>query len=417
MVVAVLTTMTITAFAVMSSIFYMLGLNGNIPYKMMFANMTGKSSIMAGLSVDDMYRTMNVMRFFNAFRFVESEYVDNVTQEQLLNGAIEGMLHSLGDPHSDYLEPQTYRDLMNHTEGTFGGIGVVMGMQDKEIVVISPIAGTPGDAAGLKTGDKIVKINDEDTAGMSIEQAATKIRGESGTQVVLTIRRAGTEDRAYEITRSVIAVQTAAGQMLEDNIGYIRIAAFSENTAQEVRKVYDELVQQGMRAVILDLRNNPGGLLNSSVDIANLFVPKGVVVSTVKRNGEREVFTSNLERVPYPAVALINGGSASASEIVAGALQDTGAATIVGTKSYGKGSVQIVLPLYGGDAMKLTVAKYYTPNDRSIEGTGIEPDVTVELDGESDTQLKKALEILKDKIAAAASGDLAKVLSNENKSS
>ena len=338
------------------------------------------------------------MRLLTAIQFVQKQFVNDVENEQLINGAISGMMDSLNDPHSVYLDQKMYKELMAHTEGSFGGIGVVMGLKDKEITVVSPIEGTPGAAAGIKTGDKIVKIDGVDAKEISIEQAAAKIRGEVGTKVVLTIRRNGEEDKDYEITRSNIEIKTVGSTMLENNIGYIRIATFSEHTGKDLERAYKELEEKGMKAIVLDLRNNPGGLLTSSVEVGNLFVPKGKIVSIIKRDGSKEEYESQLPEVKYPLAVLINGGSASASEIVAGAVQDTKAGVLVGTKSYGKGSVQVVVPMYSGDALKLTVAKYYTPNERCIDGIGIVPDVEVELQGNTDNQLMKAVDILKQRL-------------------
>lgn len=344
-------------------------------------------------------KATNALRFLHAVRFIETQYVSEVDDERLINGAISGMMGSLGDPHSAYLDPAMYKELMSHTEGSFGGIGVVMGVKDKAIMVISPIEGTPGFAAGIQTGDRIMKIDGEETDGIALDQAAARIRGEAGTKVVLTIRRANEGDRDIEITRSNIEIKTVSSEMLQDDIGYIRVSTFSEHTGKDIEKAYRELEAAGVKGFVLDLRNNPGGLLSASVDVGNLFVPKGPIVSIVKRDGSREEYASKLEDVKYPLAVLVNGGSASASEIVAGAVQDTGAGVIVGTKSYGKGSVQVVMPMYGGDALKLTIAKYYTPGGRCIDGIGIEPDVKAESSGGADNQLAKAIEVVKEKIA------------------
>ena len=234
---------------------------------------------------------------------------------------------------------------------------------------------------------------------MQPEEVAMHIRGEVGTKVVLTIERDG-ETQDYTIERATIKIDTAKGTMLEDGMGYIRIASFSENTGKEFKAAYDSLEEQGMKGLIIDLRENPGGLVTSCVEIANMVVPKGPIVSVVERDGSKEVHESKLEESKYPIVVLIDGNSASASEILAGALQDTGAATLVGTKSYGKGSVQVVVPMLHDDGLKLTIAKYYTPNGRCIDGTGIEPDVEVELPEGATTgvQLEKAKEVLKEKL-------------------
>ena len=345
----------------------------------------------------------DVVRFFGALRFIETQYVQDVDYTKLIDGAISGMVKTLDDPHSIYLNQQMYEMLKAHTEGSFGGIGIVMGFKDNKVTVISVMEGTPGEAAGIKTGDEIVAVDGKPTHEIEPEEVAMHIRGEIGTNVVLTIRRAGEEDQDYTITRATIQVHTVAGQMLPDTegIGYIRIASFSEHTASEFKEAYNNLETEGMKGMILDLRENPGGLVTSCVEIANMVVPKGPVVSVVQKDGTKEEYDSKLEKEKYPIVVLIDGNSASASEILAGALQDTGAATLVGAKSYGKGSVQVVMPLYDDDALKLTIAKYYTPSGRSIDGTGIEPDVPVEqADGASnDTQLLKAIDIMKSKLA------------------
>lgn len=344
-------------------------------------------------------KPFNFMRLVYALRVIDSHYVNEVDTEKLINGAVSGMVSSLEDPHSVYLDKEMYKSLMQHTEGSFGGIGIVLGMKDKELTVIAPIDGTPGAESGIQSGDKIIKIDDKTTVDMTIEEAARSIRGEAGTKVTLVIRRNEAE-QTYEITRSNIQTQTVAGKMLDDKIGYIQIASFSEHTGADLAKMYDELEQQGMQGVILDLRNNPGGVLQASVEVANFFIPKGVVVSTVDRSGHKEVLeATRLDAVKYPAVVLINEGSASASEIVAGAIKDTGSGSLVGTKSYGKGSVQAVLPMYENDALKMTIAKYYTPGGICIDGVGIEPDYNVELNQSgADNQLEKAVDVLKEKL-------------------
>ncbi|WP_110955326.1 S41 family peptidase [Anaerosinus massiliensis] len=363
----------LTMFATLSGVYYVLGLN--------------------------QFKVSNTVRFLHALRFIDSQFVNEVSENKLITGAISGMMASLEDPHSIYLDPQMYKELMSHTEGSFGGVGIVMGVKDKVLTVVAPIEGTPSFTAGIKSGDKIVKINGEDTKELAVDQAANKIRGEIGTEITLTIQREGEEEKDYVLTRSNIEIKTVASKMLDGGVGYIRISTFSEHTGKDVDKAYKELEEQGMKAIVLDLRDNPGGLLNTSVEVANYFIPKGTVVSTIKRDGTREVLSATkLDAVKYPAAVLVNGGSASASEIVSGAIQDTQSGTIVGTKSYGKGSVQIVMPMYGGDALKLTIAKYYTPNDRSIDGIGIEPDVVVEPNGTTDNQLEKAIEIVKGKL-------------------
>ena len=346
------------------------------------------------------YKLAETMRLLGAMRFIETHYVDQVDDVKLIDGAIAGMVKSLEDPHSLYLDQDMYKKLKDHTDGTFGGIGVVMSFNDKKVEIISVMDGTPGQSAGLKEGDEILAVDGKSVQEMPPEEIAMNVRGDAGTQVVLTIRRQGEPDKDYSITRDVIPVKTAAEQMLPEGMGYIRIASFSENTGQEFKDSYARLESQGMKGLIIDLRANPGGLITSCVEIANMVVPKGEIVSVVDRDGNKEEHDSTLEESKYPIVVLIDANSASASEILAGALQDRQAATLVGTKSYGKGSVQLVMPMLEGDAMKLTIAKYYTPSGRSIDGTGIEPDVAVDQDPNSrtDQQLLKAIEVLRGKL-------------------
>lgn len=341
----------------------------------------------------------DIVRFLGVKRFIEARYVTDVDETKLMDGAISGMVQSLGDPHSIYMNADTFEQLKEHTEGEFGGIGVTMGFKDNKVTIISVLDDTPGQKAGLQAGDEITAVDGTPVTEMQPEEVAMHIRGEVGTEVTLSISRDG-QTQDYKITRATIKLDTAKGVMLGDGMGYIRIASFSENTGKEFKAAYESLEQQGMKGLIIDLRENPGGLVTSCVDIANMVVPKGPIVSVVERDGSKEVHESNLEESKYPIVVLIDGNSASASEILAGALQDTGAATLVGTKSYGKGSVQVVVPMLHNDGLKLTIAKYYTPNGRCIDGTGIEPDVEVDMpeNATTDVQLEKAKEVLQQKL-------------------
>lgn len=345
---------------------------------------------------------LSTVQFFRAVQIVKSKYVEDVPVDQLMAGAIKGMVGSLGDPHSIYMDAKMFKDFMIETEGSFGGIGIVVGVKDKMLTVVSPIEGTPGDQAGIKSGDQIVKIDGQLTKELALDEAVNKIRGPEGSSVVLSIKRGNEEIKEYTLVRSNIQIKTVTGKLLPNQVGYIRIAMFNENTGNDFLKQYQELENQGMKAVVLDLRDNPGGLLEECVKVANKFVPKGPVVSVVTRDGTREVHSSTLEAVKYPVVVLVNGGSASASEIVAGAIQDTQSGTLIGTKTYGKGSVQTLMRLDGSTAIKLTIAKYLTPNDRSINGIGIDPDIVLEMPpltpGSQDIQLQKALEVVQGKM-------------------
>lgn len=326
----------------------------------------------AGLYADD------VLRFFGVMQFIQARYVNPPNTTALIDGAIDGMVASLGDPHSIYMPPTMFQELRAHTEGSFGGIGVTMGFKDNIVKIISVLEGTPGEAAGLRAGDEIIAVDGVPTSELRSEEVALRIRGEAGTQVVLRILRDGREEE-YTITRDIIQVASVRGTMVDGTtIGYIRIGSFAEHTGDEFTSEMNRLAGEGMTALIIDLRENPGGLITSCVAVAEQVVPAGTIVSVIDRDGDEEVYTSSLSARKYPIAVLIDENSASASEILAGALQDTGAGTIIGTTSYGKGSVQAVLPLFHEDGLKLTIAKYVTPNGRSIDGTGITPDIVVE---------------------------------------
>lgn len=339
----------------------------------------------------------NLMRFITAYRFIETKYVNDTDDVKLIDGAIDGMVKSLNDPHSNYLSPKMYKTLMEQTEGSFAGIGVVMGMDNEQkIHIVGIMENSPGQKAGLQEGDEILAVDGVSVKEMAFDEVAAHVRGEVGTNVVLTIMRNNT-NQDITITRDNIKLKTVGHKMLDNNIGYIQIVSFSEDTANEFNEAYNDLKNQGMKALVLDLRNNPGGLLTTCVEIAKKLVPKGEIVSIVDKQGNKETYSSSLEAPEYPLVVLINKNSASASEILSGAIQDTKAGTIIGNTSYGKGSVQTILPMFEDDAVKLTIAKYYTPSGRSIDGTGITPDIEINLDENAtlDTQLDKALEILK----------------------
>ncbi len=347
---------------------------------------------------------LDIARFAALKNYISTQYVEPVEDRVLVEGALTGMVNALGDKHSAYLDAKRFENLKNHTDAAFGGIGVVMGHREGSVVVISVMEGTPGEAAGILPGDEIYLVEGTQAADLTFEEVALKIRGEVGTQVAITVRRYENKaagqytDHEMKITRDRIHVKTADGEMLEDGIGYLRIASFGSSTDKEFKEAMSRLKKENLKGLILDLRLNHGGLLTTCVEIAKEIVPKGPIVSIVYRDGSKEEFASSLKAQELPIVVLIDGDSASASEILAGALQDSGAATIVGVTSYGKGSVQSIRQLPGSDdGLKLTVAKYYTPKGRSIDGVGIVPDVTV--DGGSEQQLSKAVELLKEKIS------------------
>lgn len=342
------------------------------------------------------------LKIFRTMQILKLRYVEEVTPVTLLNGAIKGTVAALGDPYSVYLDPKMYQEVLIETKGTFSGVGIILGMKDKALTVIAPIEGTPADKAGILSGDMILKIDNLDTKDMALDEAVSKIRGPEGTPVTLTIGRTGQEPKEIRIIRSNIQLKTVSGKMLDNKIGLIRISMFNENTSADFFKKYEELESEGMRSLVLDLRNNPGGLLEECVKVAGVLVPKGPIVSVVTRDGSRETYHSYLESLKYPLVVLVNNGSASASEIVAGAVQDTASGTLVGVKTFGKGSVQSMVRLDQNSAVKFTIAKYYTPKERSIHSVGIEPDIKVDMpeakDTDSDPQLNKAISLLLEKM-------------------
>ena len=342
------------------------------------------------------------LQFLYTLGRIHSSYVGEYTDKKLVEGAMHGMVESLDDPYSEYLDEKGFTRLNEMTDGTFGGIGVVLGQRNKEFVVVSPMEGSPGAKAGIEAGDKILKVNDVDTKGRTLEDVVSTIRGKKGTSVKLLLEHKNGQQFTADIVRDDIKIQSVAGKMLPDSkIGYIRIAMFNENTGEEFKKAYEKLEQEGMQATLLDLRHNPGGLLNECVKVANYIVPKGPVVSITDKQGDTKVYESKLEKVKYPLAILIDHGSASASEIVAGAVQDTKAGKLFGVKTYGKGCVQSVFPVTTTTGLKLTTAMYYTPSGRSIHKVGVTPDVEIELPEKatSDVQLKKAEGYLKKELA------------------
>lgn len=320
--------------------------------------------------------------FTDVITEIESNYVEPVDTGELIEKAIEGMVMSL-DPHSSFLPPEAFEDLQSETKGEFGGIGIVITMRDGRLTVISPIEGTPAYKAGVQAQDIIVKVDGASTKGMMLWEAVKKMRGEPGTTVKIDIYRKG-EPEIMELTlvRAIIPMESVRAMTLKPGFGYLWITNFRENTADEVEKALKTLESENspMKGLILDMRDNPGGLLDQAVKVADIFLESGTIVSIKGREGrEGETYTAraNGDANRYPIVLLINGGSASASEIVAGALQDNGRALVIGTTSFGKGSVQTVRPLRDGYALKYTVARYYTPSGKSIQAEGILPDLVV----------------------------------------
>lgn len=328
----------------------------------------------------DTYRQLNL--FGDVFERVRADYVEEVSDEELIEHAINGMLSAL-DPHSSYLNPKNYREMQVQTRGEFGGLGIEVTLENGYVKVVSPIDGTPAFRAGIQPGDVITHLDGESVLGLTLAQAVEKMRGAPKTDLKLTIRRGTESPFDVTVTRDIIKIQSVRWRS-EGDVGYIRITSFSEQTEAGIRRAIEGLKEElgaDMRGVLLDLRNNPGGLLDQAITVTDLFLDRGEIVSTRGRNkkdAQRFNATGGDLLDGMPMVVLINGGSASASEIVAGALQDHKRAIVVGSDTFGKGSVQTIQPIPGHGAIRITTARYYTPSGRSIQAKGIEPDIVIE---------------------------------------
>jgi carboxyl-terminal processing protease len=327
--------------------------------------------------------------FTNILSIVKKNYVEEVETKNLVNGAINGMLNSL-DPHSAYLTPELYKDLQMDTQGRFGGLGIEITVKGGVLTVVSPIEDTPAFKAGIKPGDMIFKIEDEFTKDMTLVDAVKKMRGPKGTKINLSIKREGVPELIdFTLVRDTIRVQSVRSRVLESGYGYVRLAQFQERSDRDVQKALEKLAAEksGLKGLVLDLRNNPGGLLTQAVRVADLFLDSGLIVYTEGRiESQKQKYFAQKDGswMDFPMVVLVNGGSASASEIVAGALQDHKRAVVLGTKTFGKGSVQTILPLDDNSALRLTTARYFTPSGRSIQATGIVPDIVVDATPQQD---------------------------------
>ena len=351
----------------------------------------------------DIYKKIDL--FGEVLEKINEEYVDEVNQSESMDSAINGLLQSL-DPYSSYLSPRIFNEMQTETSGEFGGLGIEVSMESGLVKVISPIDGTPASRAGIKAGDYIVRIKDIQVQGKSLSEAVDLMRGPVGSSIELTVRRRG-EKKAltFNITREIIEIQSVKTDLLENNIGYIRLTSFNENSGEQIKdKIKDLEKNQNVRAYILDLRNNPGGLLSQAIRISDFFLDNGEIVSTKSRKASenRKWFAKKGDLTNGKTLlVLINYGSASASEIVAGALKDHKRAIILGETSYGKGSVQSIIPLKNKGAIKLTVAKYYLPSGKSISEVGVSPDIEINEEGEkfkikseTDNQLNYAIKLL-----------------------
>lgn len=351
---------------------------------------------------DSTYKDLEI--FSDALSIVQSEYVEEVSTDTLIYGALKGMLDKL-DAHSQFMSPDIYKELKVETEGHFGGLGIVISLdENKMLTVISPIEDTPAFKAGVQAGDKIIKIDGESAQGLVLEEAVRRLRGPKGSKVTITILRLHEndgripEELEFTLIRDDIKIPSVKWKMLDENVGYIRLVEFSERSTGDLRKAIKELASQGMRSLVIDLRNNPGGLLNVAADVADELLEKDqLIVYTESRDTSQDMrFKSKHDPTlesDTPVVVLVNGGSASASEIVAGALKDWSRAVILGEKTFGKGSVQSIIPLSDGSALRLTTAKYLTPKGHSINGVGIIPDIEVKMSKEQLVHLFSSLDI------------------------
>ena len=342
---------------------------------------------------------------------IKKNYLRDIDEEKLVDGKLKGLVASLGDPYSVYMTQEEFNNLLEGTHGSFGGVGIVVSVdiENDMIVIISPVEDTPGERAGLKPGDRIIEVNGKVFTGKDMSNAVKEMKGEIGSKVSLKIVRnfakENQEIKELELTREEIRINTVKHQMLEDSIGYINLTSFDELTYDDFKKALADLERDSMKKLIIDLRGNPGGLMDVTVDLADLFLDKGDIVYTEDKSGNRQYERSNDKKIDYPLVVLVDEGSASASEIFAGAIKDRKRGKIVGMNTFGKGVVQRLIDLGDGSGLKLTISEYFTPNGIKIDGIGITPDIEVELPSyvkatgpdnlKEDLQLKKAIEVLK----------------------
>lgn len=347
----------------------------------------------------DVYKNIEI--FAEVLRQIEKNYVEPQESKELIYGAIKGMVQNL-DPHSSFMTKEEHEELLIETKGSFSGVGIEISVRDNVLTVVSPIEGTPAYEAGIKPGDQIIKIDDTSSVDMSLPEAVKLIRGPKGTDVKLTILREG-EDKPLEftITRNVIPLKSVRNYLLTPDIGYIRVASFQSNTEGDLSSALEEIEKdKNLKGLILDLRNNPGGLLSQAIAVSDLFLDSGLIVSTKGRHSSQSLEASahkNSVTRDYPIIVLVNGGSASAAEIVAGALQDNKRALILGTKTFGKGSVQTILPLSDGSGLRLTTARYYTPSGRSIQLSGISPDIELKYVPYEEKKEKEKFRVIREK--------------------
>jgi carboxyl-terminal processing protease len=343
------------------------------------------------------FKSLDLIR--KVLELIKSDYVEeNIDEQKLIYGAIEGMLKKLDDPYTRFMEPKVFKEMQVETQGEFGGLGIVISIKDRMLTVVSPIDDTPAARAGVLAGDMIIKIDGKDVIDIALHDAVKLLRGPVGSNVSISILREGEKDtREFELEREIIKLPSVKYWVVQPNIGYIRLTQFIQTSSEDLEKAMIDLEKNGVKSIILDLRNNPGGLLTSAVEVGRKFIPKGDIVSIKGRDGEENTYSSFFKYHPLlPLVVLINEGSASASEIVAGAVKDNKRGLLLGKKSFGKGSVQTVISLNDGSAMALTPALYYTPSGVNIHKSGIMPDIEVELpklDESKQEEIRKAIEL------------------------
>ncbi len=356
-------------------------------------------------------RDMNYdQKLESIYKILEKNYVDEINDEDLEDMMYSGLVAGLNDPYSSYMNAESFKAFMETTEGTYYGVGAVVApSDDNKVLVVTPYENAPAYNAGIRSGDKIIKVNGEDVYGNALDEAVTIMKGPKGTSVEVTVEKPDKSIETIEIIRDEITIPTIDYELLENNIGYIKISAFDRVTKEQFNEAYDYLLEEDIEGLIIDVRNNPGGLLDVVGDITDRLIPKGFVTYTENKEGKREYLYSDDEEINIPLVVLVNGNSASASEVLSGAVQDTNKGILVGETTFGKGLVQSIFPLPDGSAVKTTIARYYTPNGICIHGDGITPDYIVDMSDEDtanlsslsfeeDEQFKKAIELLEEEI-------------------
>lgn len=370
-----------------------------------FNNMTliGQDKYKELLEKESKYNKLEMIQ-----KYVEDSFYLDTSEIDFEEGMIDGIFSALNDPYSVYFNPKEFKDFMDYNTGTYGGLGITIAPSESgEINVVAPFEDTPAHRAGIKPNDKIIKVEGVEYMAKDMDKAVEKMKGEPGTSVTITIKREGEAPFDVTLVREMIVIKSVKSHVLEDNkdIGYLRISAFDDKVYEEFQNNLESLKKENIKGLIIDIRNNPGGSLDQVIKIADKLLGEQTIVSTKNRSGRESVYTSDKEKIDLPFVVLINGSSASASEILTGAVKDTDSGKIIGTTTYGKGLVQSVLPMFNGGGMKVTIAQYFTPNGSYINKVGIKPDVEVELsedydpeDESTDNQLEKAIEILKEEI-------------------